>query len=105
MDELKEQLQKESEEYLQQSKYFTEQLVALQTQMDDLRLPDNDNEDDDEEEREEELDEISDEVRLAERGPLLREHLQASLVRQSSHKQSLREKVSDHCPSLHTLPL
>ena len=36
MDELKEQLQKESEEYLQQSKYFTEQLVALQTQMDDL---------------------------------------------------------------------
>ena len=94
MDELKEQLQKESEEYLQQSKYFTEQLVALQTQMDDLKLHDNDNEDD--EERDEELDKISDDVRLSERGPLMREHLQASVVRQSSHKQSIREKVSHY---------
>ena len=95
IDELKQQLQKENQEYLEQSKYFSEQLVALQSKMEDLRLQEHEEDEGEEEEEEEEEEDVREEVKLVGGGRLLRgEHLHASVVRQSSHKYSAREKVS-----------
>ena len=86
-DDIARQLEKENQDYLEQSRYLSEKLSALQSEMEDLRL--------------EEKGDIKRRSTDVPQG----EQLHATVVRQCSHKQTAYDKVcsTDHMTD-HMIP-